>query len=27
MKLAPDSRELLHQEIVGTVAKVIEPYL
>jgi hypothetical protein len=27
MSLAPDDRELIHQEIVGSVAKVIGPYL
>jgi hypothetical protein len=27
MSLGRDDRELIHQEIVGSVAKVVEPYL
>jgi hypothetical protein len=27
MSLPPDERELIHQEIVGTVAKVVDEYL
>lgn len=27
MNLEPDDRELIHQEIVGSVAEIIEPYL
>lgn len=27
MLLAPDDRELIHQEIVGTVAKIVDDYL
>jgi hypothetical protein len=27
MKLEPDDCELIHQEIVGSVAKIVEPYL
>jgi hypothetical protein len=27
MSLAPDERELIHQEIVGSVARVVDDYL
>jgi hypothetical protein len=27
MKLQPDSRELIHQEIVGAVAEIVDRYL
>jgi hypothetical protein len=27
MRLEPDNRDLIHQEIVGAVAKVVDDYL